>query len=106
MQVIKWFDSPYFEQHLLLGDSVYILECNWNIRDETWNVSLYTNDNVPLVVGKRLNINTDILSTVYSDDSPKGYLIVLPIAKDVTYITRYNMGSEVNLVFVGYDEVL
>lgn len=106
MQVIKWFEEAYFEQSVVLGNIPYTLIHNWNIRDETWDLSVYTNDNIPLVVGKKLNVNTDVLSSVFTQNRPNGVLVVVPVAKDIEVITRDNMGSEVDLVFVGIDEVL
>ncbi len=106
MQVIKWFDESYFEQSVVLGNTPFTLIHNWNIRDETWNISIYTNDNIPIVVGKKLNVNTDILSSVNKELRPNGLLVVVPVAKNVEVITRDNMGSEIDLIYVGYDEVL
>lgn len=106
MQVIKWFEESYFEQTVVLGNVPFKLVHNWNIRDETWGLSILTNDNVPLVVGKKLNINTDILSAVFSENRPQGVLVVVSVAKNVDTITRDNMNTEVDLVFVSYDELL
>lgn len=106
MEVINWFDESYFEQSVVLGNVPFTLIHNWNVRDETWDMSVYTNDNVPLVVGKRLNVNTDVLSSVFTDDRPKGVLIVVPVAKNVEVLTRDNMGTEIDLIFVGEDELL
>ena len=42
---------------------------------------------------------------MFTESKPNGVLVVVPVAKDVEVITRDNMGSEVDLVFVGADEV-
>ena len=60
MQVINWFQDASWEQQVLLGTSLYILQASWNTRGECWNVSLYTNENLPLFEGKRVNINIDL----------------------------------------------
>ena len=108
MQVIKWFQDASWEQKILLDNSLYILQATWNTRDESWNVSLYTNENVPLFEGKRLNINVDLLAQVTDINKPNGYLMVVPIAKEkgVEIITRDNMGIEVELIFIGKNEIL
>jgi hypothetical protein len=106
MQVIKWFDESYWEQSVVLGKIPYSLISNWNIRDNSWDIGIYTNTGAPLVVGKKLNLNTDVLSDVHIETRPQGYLVVTPVAKDVEFITRDNMGSEVELIFIGYDEIL
>lgn len=108
MQVIKWFQDASWEQKVLLGSSLYILQAAWNIRDESWNVSLYTNENLPLFEGKRVNISIDLLAQVTDINKPAGYLMVVPIAKEkgVEVITRDNMGTEVELIYIGNDEIL
>ena len=106
MQSIKWFPESYFEQNVLLGNIPFNLVFNWNTRGEAWSMSISTNDNETLLFGKKLNINTDLLSDIHSESKPQGYLIVVPIAKDVQIITRDNMGSELLLIFIGFDEVL
>ena len=108
MQVINWFQDASWEQQVLLGTSLYILQASWNTRGECWNVSLYTNENLPLFEGKRVNINIDLLAQVTDINKPAGYLMVVPIAKEkgVEVITRDNMGTEVELIFIGNDEVL
>ena len=108
MQVINWFQDASWEQRLLLGSSLYVLQASWNTRDESWNVSLYTNENVPLLEGKRVNINIDLLAQVSNINKPDGLLMVVPIAKEkgVEVITRDNMGTEVEVIFIGNDEIL
>lgn len=108
MQVINWFQDASWEQRLLLGSSLYVLQAAWNIRDESWNVSLYTNEDVPLFEGKRVNINIDLLAQVSNINKPDGYLMVVPVAKEkgVEVITRDNMGVEVELIFIGNNEIL
>jgi hypothetical protein len=108
MEVIKWFQDASWEQQVLLDFSLYILQASWNIRSEGWYVSLYTNEKVPLFEGKRVNINIDLLAQVSNINKPKGYLMVVPIAKEkgVEVISRDNMGTEVELIFIGIDEVL
>ena len=107
MQIIKWFQEASWEQKILLDSSLYIMQASWNIRDESWNVSLYTNENIPLFEGKKVNINVDLLAQVTSTNKPTGLLLVVPIAKEkgVEVITRDNMGSEVELVYISRNEI-
>ena len=106
MQVIRWFDSASFEQVITLTDSIYKLVCTWNVRASFWSVSLYTADDKPLVVGKKLTIGLDVLASIYDEDKPKGLLLVVPVANDAQEITRDNMGNDVKLIFVSDDELL
>jgi hypothetical protein len=107
MQVINWpTENSFFSQIILLGDKPYTMEGSWNVRDQTWVVSIITNENEPLITNKRVIINTDILDGIHTDDKPQGYLVVTPITPIVVPITQSNMGIDILLIFVGFDEVL
>jgi hypothetical protein len=106
MQVIKWFNNTYFEQNVVLGDATFMIAGSWNTRDEAWNISVYKSDETPLIEGKRLVLNEDVLKDVYDEDKPKGRLLVVPIANNLERIERDALGVDVDLIFVGDDEVL
>jgi hypothetical protein len=97
---IKWYLDSYWEQRLILGGEPFNLTANWNVRDESWNVYLYTGAGEPLIVGRKLVLNTNILAQVQSSLVPKGQLIVVAVSKKTTEITRNNMGIDVELMFL------
>lgn len=102
---VKWYSDSYWEQRLILGGDPFSLIANWNVRDESWNVSLFTSEGDPLVVGRKLVLNTNVLEQVHVDSAPKGILLVTPISDNATSITRDNMGIDVELIFLGDDDV-
>jgi hypothetical protein len=107
MQVINWpLEESFFTQDILLGDRPLIMSATWNVRDENWAISLFTTDNEILVTNRRIIINTDILDGVHSESKPQGYLAVVPVTPIVIPITQSNMGIDILLMFVGFDEVL
>ena len=107
MQVINWpLEESFFTQDILLGDRPFIMSATWNERDETWVISLSTTNNEILVTNRRIIINTDILDGVHSENKPQGYLMVVPMTPIVIPITQSNMGIDILLIFVGFDEVL
>lgn len=103
---IKWYSDSYWQQRVLLDGEAFSLISNWNIRDETWDVSLFTSEGDPLIVGRKLVLNTNVLAQVQVESAPKGELLVVPISDKTTNITRDNMGIEVELVFVGADDAI
>ena len=105
MQIIKWFETPNWQQNVLLGGVPFNINAYYNVRDESWYINIFTNENEAIILGKKLIINIDILACVFSPLQPRGLLFVLPIT-DVETITRDNMGVDVELIFVGVDELL
>lgn len=106
MQVIKWFDEPFWTQNVVLGDAPFVMSVNYNTRNDSWFMDLTTNDDVPLIYGKRITLDTDMFNNIHSELRPKGVLLVVPVAANVLEITRDNMGIEIELIFIGDDEVL
>jgi hypothetical protein len=107
MQVINWAtEESFFTQNILLGDKPFVMSASWNARDETWAISLSTNEGETLVTNRRLIINTDVLDGVHSQNKPQGYLIVTPVTPIVVPITQSNMGIDILLIFAGFDEIL
>jgi hypothetical protein len=106
MQVIKWFNTPYWEQNIILDNTPYILSANFNIRDNNWYINLLTNDNIALITGKKLILGIDILNNVYNESRPEGYLLVVPINDVVEEVTRDNMGIEIELIYINRNEIL
>lgn len=105
MQIINWFETPNWQQNVLLGGVPFNINAYYNVRDTSWYINIFTNENEAIILGKKLIINTDILSSVFSPKQPRGLLFLLPIT-DVLEITRDNMGIDVELIFVGVDELL
>lgn len=103
---IKWYLDSYWEQRVILGKEPFTLISNWNVRDETWDVSLFTSEGDPLIVGRKLVLNTNILEQVQLETAPKGLLLVVPVSSKTTSITRDNMGIDVELVFIGEEDVI
>lgn len=107
MQTIPWFNSPSFQQSVVLERTVYNFAINYNVRDESYYLSIYDKGQNPLLLGRRLvvDVYTNILDSIYDDNKPTGLLIVSAV-DDNTEITRENMGVDVQLIYVGADELL
>ena len=103
---VKWYLDSYWEQRLILAGEPFSLIANWNIRDETWDVSLFTSEGDPLIVGRKLVLNTNVLQQVQAEEAPKGVLLVVPVSDKTTAITRDNMGIDVELVFIEEEDAI
>ena len=64
-------------------------------------------DGEELIVGKQVNLLTNLLNDVHSEAKPSGLLIVIPTNLDINQIiTRDNFDIEVELFYIGADELL
>lgn len=107
MQVINWAtEESFFTQDILLGDKPFVMSASWNERSGNWSISISTNNDELLICNKRLIVNTDVLNGAHSINKPQGYLVVTPVTPIVIPITQSNMGIDVLLMFIGFNEIL
>jgi len=78
MVQIPFVDSASFIQEVTIDGIAYILEFNWNSRGRFWSMSIFDRDQLPLLLGKRMAVATDLLSQHPDrDDLPPGELYVI-----------------------------
>ena len=107
MQQIPWSTETNFEQNIVLDGKAYTMGACWNVRNETWSFSLSTIDGIELVADKQINLGIDLLYNVHTDTNPNGILLVLPTNGELNQvITRDNFDVEVEMLYVGDNEVL
>lgn len=105
MEIIEWDQGASWEQQVTLDKKIFTIACSYNSRVGAWFISVYDVDKNPLVLGKQLTLNTNVFNYVTKEKAPNGALVMLAVAEGKE-ITRDNVGSEVVLAFLGYDEVL
>ncbi len=106
MQIVQWFQDPYWTQNVVLGDRSYVISSKFNTRDLSWYVTIATSNGVNIISNKRVTLNNDIIEGSKSELKPDGILLVVPMTENIEVITRDNMGTDVQLVFIGNDEIL
>lgn len=104
MEIIDWDQNASWEQQVTLDNKLFTIACSYNGRAGAWFISVYDLDKNPLVLGKRLTLNTNVFNYVTNEKTPNGVLVMLAVAEGKE-IARDNVGSEVVLAFLGYDEV-
>lgn len=106
MEIIRWFSDPAWSQQVVLGERTFIVKGRYNTRDESWYCDVIDSNEIPVVVGRRVTIGTDILEGVVAENAPNGSIIVTAVIEGVEEITRDNMGESVQLIFAEEDEEL
>ncbi len=106
MELIKWHQAAAFGQNIILGNNLFYLDAFWNVRDEAWYLSIKTANGLQIITNIKVTIGIDLLSFCKNEEKPDGELLVVPTNPKVSFITRDNMGVDVNLIFVGANEVL
>ena len=77
VETIQWFDATAFEQIVLLAETSYILQMQYNSTHEYWALNIFTRDRVALLTGKRLLLDVDLLAGATDERLPKGRLMAV-----------------------------
>ena len=104
---IKWFDSYQFKSKTILGTKgvYYVFEADYNIRDESWYVTISTEDGVVLIQNKKLVPNIDLLEFCFNKLKPDCYLIPIVENDNIIDIDYEKMIDEtVKLVHITESE--
>ncbi len=97
--------TPSFQQRVQLDGQSYYLSMVLNERTDRWHFSLADSTNTPIIEGKRMLPGRDLLRGVSSPLKPPGMLMTVDFSGKDTVATFENLGVEVFLVYVSYDEM-
>lgn len=76
--LIQTSPDPYYEQRVRLDGRDYLLRFAWNQRESRWRLSLFTENDEPIVHGLKLIANWPLLRRYrYDDRVPPGELFVV-----------------------------
>lgn len=84
-------DDDYTQSTPLDGKD-YVFRFQYNTRSDAWFMSIYDNDEVPILEGQKIVTNRDLLRGVVDARRPPGKLVCLEIHDDLTEPTRDSFG--------------
>ena len=88
-----------------LGDRTFIVRTDWRERTGAHYLSLYTADDQPIVLGRRLRIGGFPLAGLVDTRGPDGVLSVVAQSAPSTPPGPTELGARVQIVFVAGDEM-
>lgn len=100
---IQWHGFSSWESTVILGmnGDYYNFRANWNSRDNSWYISVYTLDDVAIIEGRKLIIRVNLLANTIKDNLPKCILYADTDDPNVNSITYDNMvNGEVKLYHI------
>ena len=100
VEYITWLNSPNWQSNIILGDQGrrYEFLANWNIRDNSWYISIkLNNEEIMNNVAMRLNVN--LLNLVYSASKPNCVLYPRSDNPSIDQITYDSMISGVTKLY-------
>lgn len=107
METIPFHNNefPHFFQSVTLDNEIYILNFDWNVRGEFWNMAINNVANEPIVSGIKLVLNYELIRRFGKEELPPGYLIAIDVTEKMEKIGRNDMDDLVFLTYYTEDEV-
>jgi hypothetical protein len=88
------------EFEAVLAGNVYRFGFRWNWREGFWHMDIATRNRVPLLAGIKIVLNYELIGRFTDERLPPGFMVALDTTRRLERIGRFQLGSEVPLVFV------
>ena len=102
---IRTPQNAWSSQQVIIGGVVLNLDLRWMTREEVWCIDIYNTNNETILTGMKLTENVSIDLKYYRPELPiGGNLWVLRFEAAADKITRTNLGTSFQLVYLTEDE--
>ena len=103
---IPFENYPSFRQEVLLDNTSYILDFNWNSRGQFWSMGIYNVFKEPVVLGIKLVLNYELINQFSAYDIPQGEMYVIDPSGDRGEIEQYDLvNGRCSLIYLSEDEI-
>ena len=67
--------TPYYSENIILEGQTFTLELKWNIRESSWYMSVFTDENEELANGVKVVANWPLLRRLVDSKTPLGQIV-------------------------------
>lgn len=93
-------EASAWNQRVNLDGAAYLLDFNWNGREEAWYISLSDAEGVPLVLSRKVVTNRPLFGRFrFVEGMPKGDLYALDPSGKIPYAGYTELGEAVELFY-------
>lgn len=96
---------PYYTEQVSLEGETFILVFKWNNRESAWYLSIYTADNTPIQVGRKIVSNWTLLRRVVSPTAPLGAIVAYDTTGQGDEPLFDTLGTQAILLYVDSDQL-
>lgn len=98
-------ELPNYRFDTTLDGIQYVIDIRWNSRDEAWYMSVFSEEEEPLISGTKLVLGAWLTGDATHPDRPFGLFRLIDWTGSGTEATLTNIGSVVGLYFYNIDEI-
>jgi len=96
---------PFFKIHgIELDGKVFAMQFEWLERSERWHLHLMQSDETPILMGIKLNINSDLLSQYTIAELPLGKMMLYDTSRKDAECGRNDLGSRCVLLYESIED--
>ena len=99
MQIIPFKEPAAWSEQINLTNSVFILHFQWNALNRYWVMSIYNQDNIPILLGVKIVPNFDLTKQFVQAGMPAGDILCQNILNEWGEIGRFQMGQTNELIY-------
>lgn len=103
-QTIRTPKNAWSRQEVTIDGNVLSIELKWHTRSNQWVISIYDSNSNVILAGIALRENESITKTYLRDPFANGNLWVLRFGIDDATITRNNLGTGFQLIYLTKEE--
>lgn len=92
-------DAPVIEISTSLDGRRYVLRVRWSERATAWYLDLETEDAQPIVQGRLVRLNRNLISGAVHPDAPAGVIAALRVGESVELPSLEGLGETVRLYY-------
>jgi len=107
MSVVIPFSTEFanFSEQITLDNQLFRFDFLWNGRAEQWDMSVLDVNLTPLVEGIKLVLGYSLFDQWVDRGLPPGELYAVDTTEEEIRITRTNLGTIVELIYIPEDEL-
>lgn len=98
-------DDAAYTQTVSLEGIFYLLRIFWNTRDVSWYLDMSLTDATPIIVGKKLVIDHEIINRHKIPQQPPGALFLVDTGLSKETCGRTDLGDRCKLIYLTSDEL-
>lgn len=101
---IRTPQNAWSRQQVIIEGVVLNIELRWMTREAVWVIDIFDTNNNSILTGIKLTENVSITSQYFRELLPRGNLWVLRFESSATNITRTNLGTGFQLIYLTEEE--
>jgi hypothetical protein len=105
MQIIPFKEPGAWQMFITLDNVIYVLFFKWNALNQYWVMSIFDNNDNPIIYGIKVVPNYDLTAQFVVLNMPPGDIVCQNVLNQWVDIMRFDMGNTTELFYYEQGEL-